>query len=83
MLQKMMFHAVLFIGDDRAQVDILHALENIPFDKGIGLLQGSDQVLDLHTFGGTAAIGTAGGTGIGKAACTLDKMQVVVISPVF
>ena len=39
MLQKMMFHTVLFIGDDRAQVDILHALENVPFDKGIGLLQ--------------------------------------------
>ena len=79
----MMFHAVLFIGDDRAQVDILHTLENVSFYKGIGLLQGSDQVLDLHTFGGTAAIGTAGGTGIGKTACTLDKMQIVVISPVF
>ena len=70
----MMFHTVLFIGDDRAQVDILHTLENVPFDKGIGLPQGSDQVLDLHTFGGTAAIGTAGGTGIGKMAGTLDKM---------
>ena len=77
----MMFHTVLFIGDDRAQVDILHALENVPFDKGIGLLQGSDQVLDLHTFGGTAAIGTAGGTGIGKAAGTLDELQLIVALP--
>ena len=70
----MMFDAVLFIGNDRTQIYILHALENISLDERIGLLQGSNQVLDLHALGRTAAVGTAGGTGIREPAGTLDKM---------
>ena len=48
----------------------------------IYLLKLCNKILDLHSFGNTGSICTTGSTGIGKLAGTLDKMQVIVISPV-
>ena len=49
-----MFHAVLFISNNRTQVYIFHTPENISFHKRIHLFQLRNQVLDLHTLGDTA-----------------------------
>ena len=49
----------------------------------IYFLKFCDQILDLHSLGNTGTICTAGSTGIGKFTCTLDKMKVIIISPVF
>ncbi len=37
-VRKTMHDAVLFVGDNRAQIDILHAVENIAFHERIVLL---------------------------------------------
>ena len=57
-------------------------LKIFPSIKGLVCFQRSDQVLNLHTLGGTAAIGTASGTSVSEPAGTLNKMQIIVISPV-
>ena len=75
-----MLHAILFICHDSAQIHIFHAAEYIGFHKRIDLLQGFDQFLDLHAFG-TVFIVIACCTCIRKLACTLNEMQIIVITP--
>lgn len=65
------------------KINIFHTSENITFYMWIYLLKFCDQILDLHSLGNTGTICTAGSTGIGKFTCTLDKMKVIIISPVF
>ena len=43
----MMSHSILLIRDNRAQVDILYTLKNIPLDKRIRLLKLCDKLLYL------------------------------------
>ena len=49
---------------------------------GIYLLKLRNEIFDLHSLGNTGAVCTAGSTGISELAGTLDKMQVIVVSPV-
>lgn len=76
-----MFHAVFFIGNDCMKIHVFHTSENITFNMGIYLLKLRNEIFDLHSLGNTGAVCTAGSTGISELAGTLDKMQVVVISP--
>ena len=62
------------------KIHIFHTSENITFNMRIYLLKFCNQILDLHSLGNTGSICTAGSTGIGKFACTLDKMKVIIIS---
>ena len=68
-----MTFSILFVANNRIQIDIFHALENITLDKRIGLFQCLDQLFDFHTFGLGLFVVT-GGAGICKFACTLDKI---------
>ena len=77
-----MFHAVFFIGNDCMKIHVFHTSENITFNMGIYLLKLRNEIFDLHSLGNTGAVCTAGSTGISELAGTLDKMQVIVVSPV-
>ena len=74
-----MTDAILLVANNGINIDVLNAFENIAFYKRVHLLQVADQFLNLHTLG--AVLVVAGGTGICKLACALDKMQVIVIPP--
>ena len=67
-----MTDAILLVANNGINIDVLNAFENIAFYKRVHLLQVADQFLNLHTLG--AVLVVAGGTGICKLACALDKM---------
>ena len=77
----MMFDSVFLVCNYRTQIDIFHTLKNISLYIRVRFFQFCDQVLDLHPFGCTASIRTAGTACLGKPAGALQKMQMIVISP--
>lgn len=77
----MMFYTALFIRDHGAEIYIFHTPENISFHKRIGLFHFLNQLLNLLTFGFIASITVTGRTGIRKPAGTLNKPEVIIISP--
>mgnify|MGYP007007659816 CR=1 FL=1 len=78
-----MFHTIFLVCDNCMKINIFHTSENITFYMRIYFLKFCNQILDLHSLGNTGTICPAGSTGIGKFTCTLDKMKVIIISPVF
>ena len=77
----MMFDSVFLVCNYRTQIDIFHTLKNISLYIRVRFFQFCDQVLDFHPFGCTASIHTAGTACLGKPAGALQKMQMIVISP--
>ena len=75
----MMFLTILLICYNRAQIHIFHALKDIALYKRIRLLELSDKILHLYTL--RCILTATGCTGIREFACTLDKMQIIIISP--
>ena len=75
----MMFHTILLVSYNGTQIHILHALKDIALYKRIRLLELSDKILHLYTL--RCILTATGCTGISEFACTLDKMQIVIISP--
>ena len=73
-------YPAFFVCYHGIQIDILHALENVALHEWILLFQGADQLFDLHTLGLVFFV-VAGGAGVGELAGTLDKVQVVGITP--
>ena len=69
--------SVLLIGNNRAEIDNFHTLENIALYKRVHLLHVTDSLLNLHALGGRCAIRTTGTAGVCKATGALDKMQTV------
>ena len=74
-----MSHTILFISHNCINIYILYALENIALYKRIHLFQVTDQFLDFYTFGAIFVI--AGSAGICKFTCTLNKMEIIVVTP--
>ena len=64
------------------QIYIFNTLENISLHVWIHLFQSCDQLFDLHTLGTVLLIITCR-TGICELACTLNEMQIIIISPCF
>ena len=77
-----MFHSIFFVCDNCMKINIFHTSENIIFNNRIFLRKFMDQFFNLSPLG-TFFCATTGCTVLCKAACTLDKMQVIIISPVF
>ena len=75
-----MTFSILFVANNRIQIDILHTSENITLDKWVRLFQCPNQLFDLHTFGFCFFVIT-GGAGVSKFTSTLNEMQIVIISP--
>ena len=75
----MMLLSVLLPCNNRVQIYIFHTLENIPFHIRIYLLQSLNQLLDLNTLRTVLVITSR--TGIREFACTLDKMQTIIVPP--
>ena len=67
------------ITDDRPEIDVLYAVENVGLDEGAGLAEMSDELFHLVTLGAAAA--SAGRTVLGETAGALDEMKIVGISP--
>lgn len=76
-----MLHAIPLVCDDGGEIHVLDAFENVLLDIRIDLLQGADQLLDLHALGVRVALGVNGGAGVGKMAGTLDEVQAIGITP--
>ena len=74
-----MSHTILFISHNCINIYILYALENVALYKRIHLFQVTDQFLDFYTFGAIFVI--AGSAGICKFTCTLNKMEIIVVTP--
>ena len=74
-----MSHTILLISHNCINIYILYALENVSLYKRVHLFQVTDQFLDFHTFGAVFVI--AGSTGICKFTCTLNKMEIIVVTP--
>ena len=72
-----MLLSVLLPCNNRVQIYIFHTLENIPFHIRIYLLQSLNQFLDLNTLRTVLVITSR--TGVREFACTLDKMQTIII----
>ncbi len=81
-VQEIVSPVFIFIGNYRGEIDIFYTAENILFHEGVDLLHSGDEVFDLHTLGGRRAIRAAGGAGVCKMAGTLNKVELIVISPV-
>lgn len=67
------------ISDHRPKIDVVHTVENIIFDHIADLTEMLDQLRHLITLG--TFFTAAGSTVLCKAACTLDKMQLMIVSP--
>ena len=80
-IKEIMPYPILFVSDNSIEVDILHTSENIIFNNRIFLRKFMDQFFNLSPLG-TFFCATTGCTVLCKAACTLDKMQVIIICPV-
>ena len=78
-----MSDSVLLVCHNGVQIYVLYTAENIGLYIRIDLFHFRDHMFDLHTLRCALPIRSAGGTGIGESAGTLDKMQAVVVSPVF
>ena len=76
-----MLHAILFIGDYRTEIYILHTLKDIALDKRICFLQFTDEFFDLQPLGIALSILIAGRAGIREFACTLNEMKSIRITP--
>ena len=79
-------HPSFLYVDNCMKINIFHTSEILLYYMyGFTFLKCSlsNQILDLHSLGNTGTICPAGSTGIGKFTCTLDKMKVIIISPVF
>ena len=50
-IQKAVPDIVLFVAEHSVQMDVLHALEKIAFDVGIGLFQIGDQMFGFQPLG--------------------------------
>ena len=59
------------ITDDRPEIDVLYAVENVGLDEGAGLAEMSDELFHLVTLGAAAA--SAGRTVLGETAGALDE----------
>ena len=75
-----MADTVFFITDHSVQVDVLHTAEDILLNVRILLAKLPDQILDLRALGALLCT-AAGSTAFRETAGTLDKVQVVVITP--
>lgn len=51
-----MSYAFLLIFNDSVQIDVLNASENIGFNKGVDLLELSDELLGLKALGGSGSV---------------------------
>ena len=71
-----MSHSILFVANDRVQIDILHAPENVIFDHRIFLCKFMNEFLDLCPLG-TFLCAAAGCTVLGKTARALDKVKII------
>lgn len=71
----------VLIGDNRVQVYVLHASENILFHLRIGLLKLCNQPFHLLPLG-ACVCGIAGSAGVGEFAGALYKVQPVIVPPV-
>ena len=67
------------ISDHRPKIDVVHTVENIIFDHIADLTEMLDQLRHLITLG--TLFTAAGSTVLCKATCTLDKMQLMIVSP--
>ena len=65
-VQERIHLIALFVGNDRVQVHVFHAAENVGLHGGIDLFQLGDELFDLHALGHGAAVGVAGGAGVGE-----------------
>ena len=71
-----------FIADHGFQIYVLHAAKNVFLNVRTLFPQFADQRLDLRTL--APLLGTpAARTVLGKAACALNKMKVIVAGPVY
>ena len=78
----MMNAVVTLVRNNRVQIDIFNASENVVLDLGILCGKRRNKILYLNTLGASGLVGIAGCAGVCKPACTLNKMQIVVILPV-
>ena len=78
----MMSYTLLLLSDNCININILNALEYIAFHKWINFLKASYEFLDFNSLGTVFIIITCC-TCVRKLTCTLDKMQVIVVSPCF
>lgn len=78
-----MSDSVFLICHNGVQIYVLYTAENIGLYIRIDLFHFCDHMLDLHTLRCTFPIWPAGRTSVCKSACTLNKVQAVIVSPVF
>ena len=81
-IEEVVYFAVLFIGDNSAEIDVFDAAEDIFLHLRIYLFQLSDKLFDFKALGLRLSVLVTGGTGISELAGTLYKVEVVVVAPV-
>lgn len=74
-----MFNPVLFVCNDGVNIDIFNAFENIAFHLWVNFFHLANHIFDFLTLG--SIIRVAGSASIRKLAGTLDKVQIVIITP--
>ena len=77
--EKRMFNPVLFVCNDGVNIDIFNAFENIAFHLWVNFFHLTNHIFDFLTLG--SIIRVAGSASIRKLAGTLDKVQIVIITP--
>ena len=81
-VQEGMHLIALFVGNDRVQVHVFHAAEDVGLHGGIASFSArAMSCLISMRLDTVRPVGVAGGAGVGEVAGALDKVQIVAVAP--